>query len=196
MENTSTFEIGTWELSAYFGSEHRGMRKLIKKYEEHFLNFGELKECRQKKTNGRPVDEFRLNEAQTLLMCSFMPNFPKCIEVKKKIIANLYNPELISVTDELKRPAIERVGYVYAIENKSTGLVKIGASVKPKIRVKAICATHGIEDVKVFVSNQVKNHTTIEAKAHVRFADCREFGEWFNISFVDATAWLLSNTEK
>lgn len=192
MNKKHEFEIGTWELSAFFGCEHRSMRKLADRYSEHFKSLGTLIEKRQKKTNGRPVDEFRLNEAQTLFMCSLMPNDPRCIEFKKKIIMNIYNHELINITDELKKPAIERFGYVYIIEDNSRGLVKIGASINPKVRAKTICSTHNINNSKIFISPHIKDHTTAEIKIHAHFINYRKYGEWFSVGFNDAIEWLKS----
>jgi len=196
MDKKPEFEIGTWELSAFFGCEHRCMRRLADRYSEYFKSFGELIERRQKKTNGRPVDEFRLNEAQALFMCSLMPNDPRCIEFKKKIIMNIYNHELINITNELKKPAVERFGYVYIIEDNSRGLVKIGASINPKIRTKTICSTHNINNSRLFISQQIKDYTTVEVRTHAHFINHRKYGEWFNVKFNDAIEWLNSYIEK
>ncbi len=62
----------------------------------------------------------------------------------------------------------------YFIKNKETGLVKIGRSIDPSGRVKALQCGSGVElDIILVIDSD------IERELHLRFSDDRAFNEWF-----------------
>jgi hypothetical protein len=72
-------------------------------------------------------------------------------------------------------------GYVYAIMNPSTNLVKIGMTRNPKVRIRDIELISG-SHVDIVGVVQVQNPSNIESLIHDSLNDCRGIGEWFNCS--------------
>jgi len=70
-------------------------------------------------------------------------------------------------------------GYVYALS--SGGFIKIGATTNPKNRLSSLKSGLGHKVDSYFVSKWVANPLAIEKICHIRFSECRERGEWFNI---------------
>lgn len=74
----------------------------------------------------------------------------------------------------------ERSGSVYII--KIGGIYKIGRSVNPELRIKAMQLPNAPDDVKVFKLKLHSDSMELEAALHKRFADKREYGEWFSLT--------------
>ena len=68
------------------------------------------------------------------------------------------------------------IGYVYLIEALGTGLVKVGYSANPKVRLAAL--TRGSAAWLRLVGSFEKSHED-EQSLHRRFSELREHHEWF-----------------
>lgn len=73
-------------------------------------------------------------------------------------------------------------GVVYIIEN-DLGKIKIGRSVKPLKRIKAIRSQSGNKIKRICLSNPCSNYGNIEKELHEEFQSDRHIGEWFDINF-------------
>lgn len=80
--------------------------------------------------------------------------------------------------------------YVYAIRRRDTREVKLGVSIEPARRLRAIQTAHGapLEMVIVGVGG-----ATVEQEIHRRFAAHRKLGEWFHEA-PEITAWIEASS--
>ena len=70
----------------------------------------------------------------------------------------------------------------------SDGLAKIGRSMHPEARLKAIAATNAAGVVLHHVTAEREDSSYVEAAAHRLLADKRRVGEWFDVSPSEAVA--------
>lgn len=78
--------------------------------------------------------------------------------------------------------------YVYFIQNKTTGLIKIGATSNPHDRMQRIKTTlrtaTGVEPNLSFIGiirTTCSSMYDFEKTLHLKYKDFREYGEWFSI---------------
>ena len=76
-------------------------------------------------------------------------------------------------------------GCLYIIKSEE-GPVKIGISIDPKERIRALSATSGRGIIQSFISPVLPHSDQLERSLHAHFALARTYGEWFNIEFDDA----------
>ena len=81
-----------------------------------------------------------------------------------------------------------RMGHVYVVEDAERQLCKIGSSVNPKSRTRAIQTTSGICQGRIHISNPIQNFRHCETMAHKVLAFKRTTGEWFDCTFDEAVA--------
>lgn len=75
-------------------------------------------------------------------------------------------------------------GYVYALHDDEQGLVKIGCSINPKLRIKTLARDNNIKgEYNFFISNKVSDYLLQEKRCHALFEGSRVGGEWFSSSF-------------
>lgn len=80
---------GTLIMSHGFGVEHRALRKLVIKYKTEFEELGIIASGMQKivhEKRGRPVEEFLLNEEQSLYLGSLLTNNEIVRKFKMKLV--------------------------------------------------------------------------------------------------------------
>lgn len=70
---------------------------------------------------------------------------------------------------------------VYIIKNPITNLLKIGITNNIKRRVSQLQCASGCELEVVYCTPVSDNSKEIEKSLHLRFADFRQYGEWFNL---------------
>lgn len=80
------------------------------------------------------------------------------------------------------RKNYSRRGYLYAIENLRTNLVKVGLSAKPENRLKTLKSEHRA-DGRTWISHCQWDVSTIESRAHRALHAFHSYGEWFAIDF-------------
>lgn len=92
---------GTWRLSQGFDVEHRALRKLVIKYKSEFEELGIITSQVQKPTgkSGRPVDEFLLNENQSMYLGTLLTN---------NVTVRKFKLKLIKEFDRMKKEIIRR----------------------------------------------------------------------------------------
>lgn len=91
--------------------------------------------------------------------------------------------------------------FVYLIQGVSTGMLKIGVSNNPELRVKQMQTGSPDELVLVYTSLVCSNAFAIEAEVHEHFAEYRDKGEWFNsdlkvsdvIQFLESRQFVLNS---
>jgi len=90
---------GTFILSRGFEVEHRALRRLVIKYKSEFEELGVIATALQKPTKkgGRPIDEFLLNETQSLYLGTLLTN---------NIIVRRFKLKLVKEFDRLKKQLI------------------------------------------------------------------------------------------
>lgn len=74
-------------------------------------------------------------------------------------------------------------GFVYVAAFDLRGPVKIGKSVKPRIRLAGIETASGQRFRHVFVTEECLNFNEAELSLHKQLDSIRTIGEWFNIEF-------------
>lgn len=79
----------------------------------------------------------------------------------------------------------QKLGYVYALENKAMGTVKIGKTKNPSSRIKTLKNSSGCEG-ECFVWGEFYNYSEVELEAHEVFSKKHHMSEWFNIDISDA----------
>lgn len=92
------------------------------------------------------------------------------------------NPRLRQVVQAAKRGG----GFVYAVAFNADGPVKIGKSVRPRVRLAEIETTAGARLAHIHVTEECTNFDEMEAGLHEALAQHRAVGEWFNLPFRDA----------
>ncbi len=78
---------GTYLIAQGFGREHEMIKKMVKKYESDFEDFGTLKVRKLRSTGGRAANEILLNEDQTMFLGTLLRNSGKVVKFKKDIIS-------------------------------------------------------------------------------------------------------------
>lgn len=71
-------------------------------------------------------------------------------------------------------------GYIYAIENASDGLDKVGRTINPSLRLSQI-QRQSTNTVKYACLARTKNAPALERALHQTFASKRVKGEWFDL---------------
>lgn len=90
-------------------------------------------------------------------------------------------------TDDLENYIkLSDFGYVYAVESKVLGTVKIGKSKQPRTRIKNIQNTAGCKDA-VFISGEIYGYHTVELDLHQLFGHKNHMNEWFNVNIKEAS---------
>jgi len=86
--NNEALLIGTWSLSILIGVSHRALKGLVKRYISDFEEFGVIPTIVKRKTGrqGREIEEFLLNEEQSLYLILMAPNMPEARENKMQLI--------------------------------------------------------------------------------------------------------------
>lgn len=88
-------------------------------------------------------------------------------------------------------PAPE-IAHVYIVEN-SLGLIKIGIAGNPGKRIRTLEVASGAPIVRRHISPPNQQARELEAALHRHFADKRQAGEWFAISFDAAVSALAEH---
>jgi len=93
---------GTWILSKGYEVEHRAARRLVIKYRTEFEEFGIIATGLQKSNQGagRPVEEFMLNEGQSMYLGTLLTNTEKVRSFKRVVVK-----EFLRMKSELIRIA-------------------------------------------------------------------------------------------
>lgn len=86
----NTPKAGTFLIAKGFERQHKHVIKLITAHVTNFEKFGNLK-LRKVTTKGRPVEEYLLNEEQTMLLGTLLRNSPVTVEFKTRIIVEFKN---------------------------------------------------------------------------------------------------------
>jgi len=76
---------GTFLIAKGFERNHDQIKRLVKKYEETFLEFGSF-HLSKVKSKGRPIEEFLINQDQTMFLGTLLKNSPISVAFKKRII--------------------------------------------------------------------------------------------------------------
>lgn len=129
IKDQSTF-VGTWDLSMGFDHPHPYLKKIIEKYKDEFskLGFVGFKNTRMTGKKGGQIEEYYLNEQQSIFLMTLVRNNEKTVRFKRqlsdefthqrKLIMNmslhLQNPEWLQKREEGK---IER--------NNETDVIKL-----------------------------------------------------------------------
>lgn len=94
----------------------------------------------------------------------------------------------LPIREAVQQPRVE-TGFVYFIQ--SNGLIKIGTSRTPTLRIKALRREwpHPIEVLRV-----IRGGHSVESHYHAKFSHLRQFGEWFRsdpelIAFIANLNW-------
>lgn len=88
-----------------------------------------------------------------------------------------------------------KLGYVYALENKVMGTVKIGKTKNPKSRIKNLQNTAGCKD-DFFVWGEFYNYSDVELEAHSIFSKKNHMKEWFNVTVSEAKKTIKMLADK
>lgn len=79
-------------------------------------------------------------------------------------------------------------GVVYILEGKKK--IKIGSTIKPLARIRAIRSAGGEPLGAIFISDQCLNYREVEQALHRKLRRCRDIGEWFKCDMVFAVYHL------
>lgn len=101
----------------------------------------------------------------------------------KTIVDIRFDQVFVKDHGNVYEPLSEYSGYLYLIDNG--GLIKIGSSCRPIIRIKTIIAAGGLINSTAYISNRIKFYKKIEKHIHRGLKDKRIVGEWFNINIDD-----------
>ena len=97
MENTVEIyedesRVGTFIISEGFGRKHKAVTNLIELYKERFIRLdnksfskGFIMRKVPAKKAGRPVEEYMLNEKQTIFLGTLFRNSEKVLDFKEKL---------------------------------------------------------------------------------------------------------------
>lgn len=86
--NGKELRAGTWFLSKGYGVEHRSLKRLVTKYKIEFEEFGIITTPLQQLNvkAGRPIDEFLLNEEQSMYLGTLLTNNVTVRKFKRKLV--------------------------------------------------------------------------------------------------------------
>ena len=91
-------------------------------------------------------------------------------------------------------PAALNRGFVYVIE-RPDGYVKIGRSMRPEARMRAIAMQAGFEPKNTWISEELENAAFVERASHEWLTCWRTIGEWFEIEF-DFAVMIVSGNQR
>lgn len=178
--------LSTRDLAEAMGINHRFIVAMIKKYSEDMESFGPIvtKKIRTSSLRaGRPAENYFLNESQIMFLIMLLPNTEHMIKAKQIFIKmkNEMSKEIVRLLGEegIKK---SKFGYIYIIKNE-TGLVKIGGSINPESRVRAVETQSGYKVVDHFISEKIENFREFEAMLLSFHKNDLVLGEWFNSDF-------------
>lgn len=80
---------------------------------------------------------------------------------------------------------IPRAGYIYALEDPTTGLIKIGKAQDVQRRFKTLQIGSGTELIPRWKSIPLMQYGIWESAMHNIFADRRVRGEWFRVTLTE-----------
>ena len=144
--------------------EKRFVKKMTvkKKYNERIFAVKKLYESGMLFYNGTPIKNIENHERLSKI---YMNVFG--ISLSKSYSDTVYNKTIIKKND-----------FVYFIGNREWGLVKIGYSKKPELRLKQVqtMAPFPVEILKIENGNKEN-----ENKYHLKFSSLNSYGEWFLI---------------
>lgn len=109
-----------------------------------------------------------------------MPTDPKWRVVARK--------EIGEAPEETRK--IYRTGFMYAIQRKSDGAIKIGISAKPRQRLCTIRCTRSEDQFRLVATVPVSSMRETEKLAHRALSGWRVEFEWFRIDVDSAMAFL------
>lgn len=89
------------------------------------------------------------------------------------------NPPIEYRVKNIERP----LGCVYVVENPETCRCKVGQSINPENRTRAIQTQSGIISGRIYISTPVSNPRKCEKSAHEMLSEFLHSGEWFSCSF-------------
>ena len=78
--------------------------------------------------------------------------------------------------------------HVYVISRASDGLVKVGRSITPDVRLRTLETQGGFHIARAWVSVPLDDSITTESLAHLALQESRDIGEWFAVDFDEAVA--------
>lgn len=99
------------------------------------------------------------------------------------------------VAGRWQRP--DRGGSVYLI--KIGEVYKIGRSVNPDLRIKSMQLPQTPDEVRLFKTATHRASVELEAVLHKKYADKRQFGEWFALTpfqYLEAQAFCAEWVER
>lgn len=127
-----------------------------------------------------PVPHYELSTLMAVLMQDYRPRWGWWKEA-----------EVVSSVGKVLSRCRDRVGYVYFVEDSSSGLVKVGFTINPRSRFSTLQSEAGApRQMLRLVPSQLSG----ESALHRRFRECRVRGEWFR---PDRSMWrFIANTPR
>jgi len=167
--------ISTRVISLKIGIEHRSILSLIHNYKDIFNKIGKLEKIKEKTIKGRPFEVYYLNDEQLYFLISIFGNSKEAIELKYSVVING-----LKTIHDLKEPI--KKGCIYIIKKTDINLYKIGISINPISRIKAISTQSGDFIENIYISKPCEIYNKIESEIHEEYRKYRNIGEWFKFT--------------
>jgi hypothetical protein len=153
--------------------KHQNIIQHITKNINLFKDLGFLEKLTGETTEngGRPDNYYELNDLQIKFLITLIKNDNVIKIIKKEIILNTFDIE------NFKKEPIQ--GYVYIIKNING--YKIGSSINPKKRIRAIETQQGCNVETILISDKRYDYKIKENELHNLYKNKNVIGEYFNL---------------
>ena len=135
--------------------------------------------------NGNTYTEYLLNKRDSFIVVAKVSpqHIGKVIDAWGRTQQSL--DELLAALDAFDVPEECSDMYVYAIQNTTTGNIKLGISRNPEQRLKQL-QTGNDCTLKLVAYKKAKNKFKDETTLHYNYSSAHVRGEWFNNSSINA----------
>ena len=174
------------EIAELVESRHDSVKRTIERLSEKgVVSFATSVETSHEGAGARSVEVYRVNKRDSFVVVAKVSpqHIGKVIDAWGRTQQSL--DELLAALDAFDVPEECSDMYVYAIQNTTTGNIKLGISRNPEQRLKQL-QTGNDCTLKLVAYKKAKNKFKDETTLHYNYSSAHVRGEWFNNSSINA----------
>ena len=184
--NNDNLMMSSREIAELVESRHDNVKRTIERLSEKgVVSFTSSRETSHGGAGARSVEVYRVNKRDSFIVVAKVSpqHIGKVIDAWGRTQQSL--DELLAALDAFDVPEECSDMYVYAIQNTTTGNIKLGISRNPEQRLKQL-QTGNDCTLKLVAYKKAKNKFKDETTLHYNYSSAHVRGEWFNNSSINA----------
>ncbi len=186
VNNNDNLTMSSREIAELVESRHDSVKRTIERLSEKgVVSFTSSLETSHEGAGARSVEVYRVNKRDSFIVVAKVSpqHIGKVIDAWGRTQQSL--DELLAALDAFDVPEECSDMYVYAIQNTTTGNIKLGISRNPEQRLKQL-QTGNDCTLKLVAYKKAKNKFKDETTLHYNYSSAHVRGEWFNNSSINA----------